>query len=50
MIRPLVPSLRDLVLLFSSYPGLTSWAIICRPSGAWGKMVYGLPLGGEGQG
>jgi hypothetical protein len=29
-----VPSLRDSVPFLAAYPGLTSWAIICRPSGA----------------
>jgi len=28
------PSLRDSVPFLAAYPGLTSWAIICRPSGA----------------
>jgi hypothetical protein len=36
-----VPSLRDLVPLWLAYPGLTSWAIVCRPSGA-GVGWFGL--------
>ena len=30
----LLPSLRDLLAFFSAYPGLTSWALLCRSFGA----------------
>jgi hypothetical protein len=39
--RRFVPSLRDLVPLFQVYPGLTSWAIVCRryATGVWWFIV-----------
>src|ERR1700722_357746 len=32
-------------IFFAAFPGLTSWVILCRPSGATGQEDFGVVVG-----